>query len=450
MDTRSKAVEPEAYSGFVLTFEPERTEWLARHLSPRLKLTESFSAVDWNLGVRELVFISLEHDPYSIAAFCLMEKMYGSGGFRKSKMRMSKIHVFAKSVSAHELGQDKFVDLVCTPERMRRIPPRKWNSLLDGVRKCRPADAQEIDEIIALREVERRILGESNLVERLNEQRDALGLALDIADVDRSPVLRSIETAKIKNAKSILDLLENLPVHERSMVEHDAKVFEMLLGEAPTRVATIAGNSGRSVRVLVADKTDLETALGIDLIIYNTCYENFLLLQYKRMEKMNRDWLYGVPESSDIYGQLGRMQAFMRKVDESQAPASPTMWSYRLNDDPFYFKFCEQFRPDARDTSLVPGITLPASHLHEFLGLPEALGKYGGVSVGYHNCPRYLTNTDFIQLARSGWIGAGQRSVALMKEVLEANEKGGRKAMLAVIDVPKDQSASGRDWRDRE
>ena len=120
-----------------------------------------------------------------------------------------------------------------------------------------------------------------------------------------------------------------------------------------------------------------------------------------------------------------------------------------MHDGPFYFKFCEQIRPNARDDSLIQGITMQESHLREFLTLPEAKGPSGGMSIGYENCPRYLSNTEFIQLARVGWIGAGPQSISLLKEVLKANAEGGRSAMFAVIDTPKRTSASGRGKKDK-
>lgn len=84
------------------------------------------------------------------------------------------------------------------------------------------------------------------------------------------------------------------------------------------------------------------------------------------------------------------------------------------------------------------------THLREFISLPESRGPKEGTYLGYQNCPRYLNNTEFIQLARGGWIGAGMPEVSLLQKVLEANQKGGRSAMFAVIDKEKSQSASGR------
>lgn len=45
------------YSGFILTFEPERTQWLAKRLYSDNEITESFSAIDWEFERRELVFL---------------------------------------------------------------------------------------------------------------------------------------------------------------------------------------------------------------------------------------------------------------------------------------------------------------------------------------------------------------------------------------------------------
>jgi hypothetical protein len=107
---------------------------------------------------------------------------------------------------------------------------------------------------------------------------------------------------------------------------------------------------------------------------------------------------------------------------------------WRLTDEAFYFKFCETTRPNARDDALVAGITLGHYHLKRFLELPEAKGEHGGYRVGYRNCPRYLNNTQFVELAREGWIGCDERGLALVSDVLEAGAERGRAAMFAVVE----------------
>lgn len=441
-----KTTNPTEYGGFVLTFEPERTQWLRERLYPDMDFSESFSALDWTFENRELVLLILEQDPFKIHAFALMERMHGSGGSGKRKMRMVKpLIVFDKPVAADEL-QFNLELLVSTPERLRRLNGSTWNQLVSSLLRLRPAYADEINATIERRMQEHRLPETSERALRLNEQRDGIGLALDIGGLDRPAVLKSMNVERAPDARSVLDMLDALTIQERTLLEHDRRIFESLLGEPPTSAAIFHDQGGRVVRIVVVDRDDLETVLGIDLIIYNSCYDNFILLQYKRMHKGPDGWSYPVAPSSNLHGQLGRMRHFKRAA--AHVPnTQPSLWSYRLNHEPFFFKFCEQHRPESRDESLIPGITMPAEHLDEFLGLPEARRGRGGISIGYHNCPRYLNNTEFIQLARSGWIGAGAQSATLLRDVLDANRLGGRQAMLAVIEQPRETSAAARGWR---
>ncbi len=447
----AKKNKSNSYGGFILTFEPERSEWLKGRLyrGTDWALTESFSTLDWDLDLREVAFLAPETDPPELAAIVLMEPMKASGGFVKRKMRASEMVVFDPPIREQELSIHDLGGWISTPETLKRVDPTVWEQLLNDVRRARPGDAGDVDRILAMRDAQWRLVGDSQRVARLNEQRDGLGISLEIAQIDREPVLKAIRPDQASVANSILDLLDALPTYERELLEHDKRIFEELLGVEPTKGVVFHGAGKRMVRVSVVDHTDLEAVLGIDLIIYNLRYDSFLLLQYKRMQKGPDSWAYAVNPSSNLHQQLERMRAFGAKVGmiDRQAIPPPTLWSHRLSENPFYFKFCEELRASARDTSLIPGITMGAPHLDEFLALPEAKGKHGGISVGYQNCPRYLNNTEFIDLARAGWIGGGRREISLIKDVLQANQLGKRAAMLAVIDGAQGVSAQDRGWK---
>lgn len=450
-----KKSSQQGYGGFILTFEPGRAAWLADRLYPdmrAMKLSESFSSRDWEMEQRELMFLMFHAEqPLSIGALVLLERMRGTGGFATLKMRFAKILTFDEPVPLSQLNIQDGGGRVSTPGSMKRLDQNAWVRLLEQIKSARPGDAARLDAIVSAREAQHRLLGHSTRIARLNEQRDGLGLALDIGGLDRASILKSINVEDADTANSIVDLMDDaVPIHERSLVEHDQAMFESLLGQEPDQSVLFSDGRTRSVRVWVTDQTDLETVLGTDLIVYSTCHENFLLLQYKRMEKNGDGWSYAVPPSSHLHEQLGRMMEFQAAVQQSATntpPAPPSLWSYRLNEDPCYFKFCEQVRPNAGDSSLVPGITMSAVHLDTFLTLPEAKGKQDGIFVGYQNCPRYLNNTEFIQLAQTGWIGGGHHCRTLLEDVLRANKNGGRKAMLAVIDTPREASASARNWK---
>ncbi|WP_459614363.1 hypothetical protein [Bordetella sp. 2513F-2] len=333
---------------------------------------------------------------------------------------------------------------------MKRINESTWNHLLMRLKQARQRDANHLDALIAARQAEHRLLGGTPRYARLNEQRDALGLALDIGHLDRRSVLESIAPEKAPEAQSMLDLLDDsIRPQERSLLEHDGMLFELLLDKAPHRSITISNDRGYSVSVKITDHTNLEAVLGTDLLIYNARFNSFLLLQYKKMAKVQSTWSYAIPPSANLRLQLRRMltlqSAINRQVTNSSSRPQ-SLWNYRLNNDPCYFKFCEEFRPNARDASLVPGITIPAAQLDAFLDLPEARGQNGGLSVGYNNCPRYLNNTEFIDLARSGWIGGGEHCFELMQSILKANAQGDHATVVAILDGPQHTSASERRW----
>jgi hypothetical protein len=186
------------------------------------------------------------------------------------------------------------------------------SALINEIKQLRPNEADAIDQLISLREIERRLLGDSSRVARLNEQRDSLGLSLDIARLDRSPIMKSIQVNRVETAQSILDLLESIPIQERSLLEHDSRIFTPLLGAEEFRSAQFSDDSGRSVRVHITDKNNLESILGIDLIIYSICYDTFLLLQYKGMDKKDDGWIYTV--DTHMQSQMKSMSAFRSAV----------------------------------------------------------------------------------------------------------------------------------------
>jgi hypothetical protein len=204
MPRLKKTSTPFAYSGFILTFEPQRTPWLADQLYLKKEIREPFSALDWTFLRRELVALVLSHNPLSIFAFALMERMHGSGGSGKLKMRMYNLVIFDEPVKISEISIKSTDTLISTPERLNRLDPITWDLFIDELKRLRPYDAGAIDERISLREADIRLLDDSPKVDRLNEQRDAVGLSLDIAQIGHAPVMRSVQSERVDTANSIL------------------------------------------------------------------------------------------------------------------------------------------------------------------------------------------------------------------------------------------------------
>jgi hypothetical protein len=306
--------------------------------------------------------------------------------------------------------------------------------------------AERLNDLIALREAQRGLTGNTQKILRLTEQRDALGLVLDIASLDRKAILREAHLSKADTARSVLDLLDAEPLQEQDVMRKDQAAFTGLLKAGEYNGGRFNGASSREVRVYVYDKKPLETVLGIDLLIYLADFQTYLLLQYKCMapksDEQGNTWSYLV--DTQLHKQIQAMDAAVVAMERLPIPAKASMKDWRLTEEAFYFKFCETTRPDARDDALVAGITLGHSHLKHFLTLPEATGKRPGLRIGYANCPRYLNNTQFVDLAREGWIGCGQRGYTLISTVIAEGQSNGRSAMFAVIEGSAAKTAADR------
>ncbi len=264
------------YSGFVLTFEPERTQWLRERIEYDKEFKESFSALDFKFVRRELMLLVLKKEPISISAIALMERMQGSGGSGKLKMRMTDSVIIDDPIQDNELKEVNLSKIVCTPETLKRIDSNIWVKLISEIKVIRPDISDEIDSLLIKRGKEQPFQDQSERVARLNEQRDALGLSLDIAQIDRTSVMINFESNKINMARSILDLLDSQTVQERSLIEHDSRIYKSLLKNKLPRSALFSEGLDREVRVYVTDKDPLETILGIDLIIYQSRFRPFL------------------------------------------------------------------------------------------------------------------------------------------------------------------------------
>ena len=427
---RGKKGKSKEYGGFLLTFEPERTATIRETLFTYKTASESFSSKDFPFEKCELVGLVARGSPSTIFALALMRRMRGSGGTSRVKMRISDPVFFESAIQVSEQENGEGLEShVSTAENMVRIEPKIWDAFLQTLKDLRPATSEEIDSLIQSRiaDIVRPVKTDRTAI--LLQQRDALGLCLDIAELDRPRILKEGNDTllDVPSTKSILEIFHSLPIAERTILEGDASVFKDLLG-AQFSSANYEGLMGRRVVVHVSDMTPLETATGVDLYIYQEQYESFLLIQYKAMRRED-DWFYKIA-GTNLDKQLDVIGSLREKLPLGQNP--DRLIDQRLSDEPFYFKFCERVRSDPRDGSLCPGITISAPNLRHFLTLPESQLGNGVKAIGYKNCPRYLNNTEFISLARAGWLGCQKPATEIIRTIVDALESG-RSTMFAVI-----------------
>lgn len=441
----------QTYSGFIFEFELERALRMAQWLSVGHEVSDSFSSDDWDLGRKE-VFLILDPDragkDRALAGAVFVERMHGTGGTRKPKYRINRPVFFGPSVllsNAKKQGVDVEKEISRTGGG-RRLAVELWSPLVAFLNESRPEQAKQFNELLAMVERSAQILGGTNRLNRLAEQRDAVGMALDVAGIDRGEIFKEIDADKVEEVDDFLGLLTNYRRQERSLIEHDEHWFQELLANTKSEAVFQTSGTAAKVRVRVTDKEPLETALGVDLLIYHSLYNSLIFVQYKAMDRDKNDgWLY-VPDGQ-LQFQLNAMTA-ARAAIVKRAAIAPKLAHQRLNDEPFYFKLCERRKPEAAEASLVAGMSMNAQHFEEFLKLPEAKdGPHGGSRIGYKNCHRYFNNTEFVTLVKGGWIGTTASGSEFMKQVVSASLEGNHSLVYALIEVPMGSTAQVRKAR---
>ena len=217
-------------------------------------------------------------------------------------------------------------------------------------------------------------------------QKEALGLALDIAGLSREELLtwRPKDDAQ----RSFLDGLPGAQVREDAMLLKDFSTlpgFETI-GE-PTHYGTkkFENSDNPSIRmtVIMANRQPLEQQTGADLIYFNEAYRCFVMVQYKAMEQGTNEPEFRWQDGDQFVKELERMENFLLELSTISSGISPD--GFRFSENPFFLKFCSRalFNPD--DRSLFKGIYLPLDLWKRLEEAGQLKGDRGGNLLTYRN-----------------------------------------------------------------
>ena len=265
----------------------------------------------------------------------------------------------------------------------------------------------------------------------MEEQRDAVALGLEIAGLDSRRLVpsaeRQTEPAPFLNAVPT----DATGTSEASIIRTDSRTFEdWIPEEADIHDVVIfrdPRDSRRQVTVLYADKERAERVLGTDLIYYRKERPGYVVVQYKRMRhhanSPHAKWRFRPDDQMEK--EIQRMRALAIPPTASDAE------EWRLSPDPFFFKLVPDLRARPPEHRLSEGMYLPLGYLEALLQSPT-LGK----TIGYHNAGRWFSNTQFVELMTSGFIGSSGKLTGDLTELISQSLQGGRGAV-----VVRDESA---------
>ena len=219
--------------------------------------------------------------------------------------------------------------------------------------------------------------------------------------------------------------LARLDIVEDRVIEHDARSVPgySLIQSHVTGRAIFARGMER-LEIYTANRGRLESLFGVDLIYLNLTRKNIVMVQYKMLEKTKVngkqiDWIYR-PDSK-LSTQIHRMHKFGKTHPLRN-------YEYRLNPQVFYLKFVK------RDASLrSSAITIPIDHYKRLSSDPACVGPRGGFRISFNSLDgRYLRQEAFLNLIRSGYIGAPSTTTAHLSSLIDAAIEGDMSVVAAV------------------
>ncbi len=207
--------------------------------------------------------------------------------------------------------------------------------------------------------------------------------------------------------------------------EHDARDvpdYELVGSDVTGRAVFQKGPE--KLEIYTANRRPLEKVFGVDLIYLNITRQNIVMVQYKMLEPAGRqgyltDWIYR--PNGNLESEIRRMRKFAREH-------SPGQHEYRLNSQVFYLKFVK------RDGALKnAAITIPIDHFERLRADPACQGPRGGFRISFQSLEgRYLRQGAFLDLIRSGYIGAHARTTKDLEALIRGIVQGDKTVVAAI------------------
>jgi hypothetical protein len=312
------------------------------------------------------------------------------------------------------------------------LPPKSLGAFVDRITELDSTIGPRLARFSARRAQALRRL-EPRARENLAYQKEALGLALEIAGLPRDDLLAWQPTDV--QQQSFLDGLPGAQVREDAMLLAD---FSAVPGFEPIGEVTHYGskvfsneqNPSIRLTVIMANRLPLEQQTGADLIYFNETYRSFVMVQYKAMEKRDRETEFRWQAKDQFCDEIERMEtllAELRKVPSGDHPDG-----FRFTDNPFFLKFCPRvvFNPD--DKGLFKGIYLPLDLWKRADAAGRFTGKRGGKVLTYENVGRRINNSEFVPLVAGSWVGTSIEQSAVLGELVRTVLATGKTVTIAI------------------
>jgi hypothetical protein len=309
-----------------------------------------------SLADRQVALVSFDHE--SIGACARMTRSRRKAASYKWLVTFDEFVFLDDPVSFDDLAPAVGQRIANALQRARRDRGRQLDDnatgeVLDALKTLRPEVEPDLDRLVAISAPRDRRPRTEEAEPVVEYERDAVGLALDLAGLrdERVEVLSAWDGS---TAEPFLTRIEQFRVYEDAAIHHDSRVFGGWKALEPAVVGmTRFERRGRRVTVINVNRTSIERTLGVDLIYYTTTFNSYVLVQYKRMQHADGDaderWHFRPDNQFDE--ELVRMRTLIEErakdVNPNRIPIGRTV--LLLEALPLDHAAAVLARPDQRD-----------------------------------------------------------------------------------------------------
>lgn len=420
------------YGGYFFNVDEEnRISLIIRNIDATGSFTDAVSSSDWQNKKTEIFLISF-HGNLTYVALARKGSRVLTG---KSRIRFTNFIRIVPEIPIQFLENEiqtklKQYFIRASKGVGMKTPPQTWSATIDFIKKLRPYASAQIDELYRLKDEAFEINGKD--VKTLAEEKDATNIALRIASFEKTDVLNWSPPPPTERITSYIERLKDFTIIEDRMIEHDTRVFGSWSYLKSHMVGAVEFvKDGEKLLIMNTNRGNIEHSMGVDLIYYFEKFDSYLLIQYKRMDEATGKPTYR-PIDKSYKQEMERLQFLKKKQQHLPFSQNGIIRDYRLNQESIYFKLCPKTIFEPSSTDMIPGMYIPFDYWEELLKSPSVLGPRGGLQINYDNVERHISNTLFIDLAQSGWIGSKSMTSNQINQYIQSAIEGDRSIMLAV------------------
>lgn len=425
----------ERVAGYLIRFDEDRRNTLLQEVRDlKNGFSDALSSADWS--VRQWEVCGLLFSPGEITHWALARKgkRVATGKVRVEFTEVTPTNIPTAAIE-QRLGHTVQRNIISSRSGIGgAVPAGTWLGMKAAIGQVAPESLLALERLERLRDQSREWINRPG-VEIVAQQRDAVGLALDVFDQTsqlRKQTLQGWVAPEGEGLTSFLDGLSGVRTIEDQLIARDAATFPDTEATRHTVVGAVFKIAGRALEVFNVNRTDIENAFGVDLLYFHEAFDAWTLIQYKVMERENnaldRSALFRPNKHFD--DQLLNMAAF-RTATPDQWQLSDGSSAYRLCGDGFYFKFCSRIQLEVLSEGLLPGMYLPRQFVQATLDEPTTLGPQQGRIITFENTGRHMSNTLFAELLRDGWIGTRGIASSQIAEMVKAGLTLGKAVVIA-------------------